>query len=287
MHLRWAPALAGLAVLSTSSLSAQSIVADTGSSVCDEPFDVLVERSFAQSEGLRVDDPIRVGSQPGQLCDAIVAGLFDPPADPAALAKNRPRILMHLPQLARLSDRVGEVDRFSIRLRPGHDADSMAAVIAPLMPGAQVLPASRVAEETSATFEVIRRFHRAIAIITLTASGVFLACIMTLKVQERRVQVSALRLVGVSHATLVRWLLTEATIISILGGVTGLGLGQVASVAINAWYQRVYETRLVFSLITRETLVLGLALAVILGIAAGAVATLSVLRIRPLAEAGR
>ena len=129
----------------------------------------------------------------------------------------------------------------------------------------------RVAATSSTTFEVIRRFHRAIAIITLTASGVFLACIMTLKVPERRTQVSALRLVGVSHSTLFGWLLAEATIISVLGGLLGLGIGQLASSLINAWYQRVYDTQLLFSLVTPETLALGLGLAVVLGIGAGAV----------------
>ena len=282
-------ALASLALASTSFLALPTQEAATSSTslVCEAPLELLVERAFAESRGLLVGEEIRLGSEPGQLCDAVVVGLFDPPADPAALAKGRPRVLLHLPQLARLSDRSGEVDRFSIRLNPGHDADSVAAVLGPLMPGAQILPARRVAEGTSATFQVISRFHRAIAIITLTASGVFLACIMTLKVQERRVQVSALRLVGVSRGTLVRWLLAEATIISVLGGVAGLGIGQLASAAINAWYQRVYETRLIFSLVTPETLWFGLALAVSLGVAAGIVATISVLRIRPLAEAGR
>lgn len=254
---------------------------------CPSPIEVLVERSFAGAESLEVGDVIRLGPQPVTLCDGLVVGTFEPEADPAALARGRPRLLLHLPVLTELVERAGEVDRFSISLKPGHDPDSTAAVIESLMPGAQVLPASRVAEGTSATFEVIRRFHRAIAIITLTASGVFLACIMILKVQERRVQVSALRLVGVSNQTLMRWLLAEATVISILGGLLGLGIGQLASLAINSWYQRVYDTQLVFSLVTAETLTIGLILAVVLGVVAGGISTLSVLRLKPLAEAGR
>lgn len=277
----------GLAHFSAPAPTAQETADGSDSLGCVTPLVLLVEHAFAESYGLEVGDELRLGSNPGQLCRATVAGLFDPPADPAALAKGRPRVLLHLPQLASLADRSGEVDRFSIRLKPGHDADSVAALLGPLMPGAQILPARRVAEGTSATFEVISRFHSAIAIITLTASGVFLACIMTLKVQERRVQVSALRLVGVSRGTLVGWLLAEATIISVLGGVAGLGIGKLASAAINVWYQRAYETRLVFSLVTSETLWFGLALAILLGAAAGIVATVGVLRIRPLAEAGR
>lgn len=260
---------------------------DEAAEVCPDSLELLVERSLARGEGLEVGQRVRLGATPDRLCDATVTGIFQPPPDPASLARGRPRVLLHVPDLAALAGRAGEVDRFSVRLRPGADPDSIAAVIGALIPGAQVLPAARVAASSSATFEVIRRFHKAIAIITLTASGVFLACIMTLKVQERRVQVSALRLVGVSHRTLFGWLLVEATIISVLGGVAGLGIGQLASVLINAWYQRAYETQLVFSLVTRDTLALGLVLAVLLGIGAGAVATLGLLRIAPLDEAGR
>jgi len=254
---------------------------------CPESLELLVERGLARGEGLEVGQRVRLGAAPDRLCDATVRGIFQPPPDPAALARGRPRVLLHVPDLAALSGRVGEVDRFSVRLRDGTDPDSIAALIGALIPGARVLPAASVAASSSATFEVIRRFHKAIAIITLTASGVFLACIMTLKVQERRVQASALRLVGVSHRTLFGWLLVEATIISVLGGVAGLGIGQLASTLINGWYQRVYDTQLVFSLVTRDTLALGLVLAVLLGLGAGAVATLGLLRVAPLDEAGR
>jgi len=61
----------------------------------------------------------------------------------------------------------------------------------------------------------------------------------------------------------------------------------VASVLINAFYKRAYETTLYFSLVTRETLLVSLALAIVLGFVAGAVATWRLFQSDALVEVGR
>ncbi len=179
---------------------------------------MLVETSFAARTGLVAGDSIRVGGTPEASCVARVAGTFVPPPDPATLTRERPRLLFHLPDLARLADRPDAVDRFTLKLKPGANPDSVAALLGPVMPGARVMSADELADRSSATFNVIRRFHVAIAWITLTASGVFLACLMILRVQQRRLPVAALRLTGISRRTLFLWLLLETTGVSMLGG---------------------------------------------------------------------
>jgi len=269
-------------------LSAAAAAAQTAGGVpCPRDLEVLVERGFAARTGLAAGDSVRVGPTPRTACVARVAGTFVPPPDPATLTRERPRFLFHLPDLAELADRPDAVDRFTLKLRPDADPDSVASLLAPVMPGAQVMSATELADRSSATFNVIRRFHVAIAWITLTASGVFLACLMILRVQQRRLPVAALRLTGISRRTLFLWLLLETTAVSLLGGVAGLGIGALASDAINAFYQRRYDTALLFSLIGPDSLLLALGLAVVLGLGAGCVAAGLLLRADPLAEAGR
>ncbi len=259
-----------------------------GAACPDGPVTVLVERGFAEQKGLAPGDVVELAADvDGVGCSVEVAGVFDPAADPAELTRERPRLIFHLADLQRLSRRVGEVDRFSLQLAEGADTELVAARLQTLMPGTQVLPASTVAARASTTFEVVRRFHRAIAIITLTAGGVFLACIMVLKVQERRFQVAALRLVGISRRTLLMWLMVEATIVSVFGGLLGIGLGYLASGLINGFYQRAYQTSLRFSVVTPGTIELGLGLAVGLGLVAGLVAVQRLLVVDALAEVGR
>jgi putative ABC transport system permease protein len=261
---------------------------DAGPLPCKATTSILVERSLAAEYGLIPGDSVAVGSDPaGRGCRVAIAGAYEPDADPSELARERPRIIMHLPEVAAIAGRQDEVDRFSIRLRDPARADDVAEGLVALMPGTRILRAEVVAARASTTFEVVRRFHRAIGIITITAGGVFLACIMTLKVQERRSQVAALRLVGVSRATLLSWLILEAALVSVFGGILGIGIGSLASHLINGFYQRAYQTTLEFSIVTTETVWIGLVLAVSLGLIAGAVGAVRLLQVDALTEVGR
>lgn len=248
---------------------------------------MLVSRPLAEDEGLAVGDGLRLSARPDSSgCRARVSGVYELPADPYRLTEERPRVLLHLPHLTRLTGRRDEVDRFSVALEPGAPPDTTARLLEALLPGTRALESAEVAATTSTTFRVVERFHRAIGVITIAAGGVFLACIMVLKVQERRREVAALRLIGVSRATLLGWILAEAALVALLGGVLGIGLGRVASRIINAHYRGVYDTAVAFSTLTPGTAGIGLALAVGLGLAAGGIAAGRLLWLDPLEEVG-
>lgn len=255
--------------------------------VCPDRLEVLFERPYAESAGVTTGSTVfvrpAVESEP---CPALVAGIFEPPPDPARLNATRPRVLFHLPHLQALTGRDTEVDYLTVLARPGADLADLARDLEPLLPGAQILPVSEVAERSSTTFRVVSRFHTAIAGITLIAGGVFLACIMILKVQERRVPIAASRLAGIPRRFLLWWTVTEAALLSVLGGAAGLGVGLGASFIVNAYYQRYYDTTLVFSRVTGEVVADALLLAVALGMAAGVFAGTRMLASDPLDELG-
>ena len=255
---------------------------------CPDGLQVLVERPYATRAGIEAGATVRVRAAPGtEPCEALVAGVFEPRADPSRLTGTRPRVLFHLPHLQALAGREGEVDHFTVRLRPGVDPAAAARVLEPLLVGAQVMSTAEVAERASTTFRVVSRFQAAIAGITLVAGGVFLACIMVLKVQERRTAVAAARLGGIPRRILMGWTVAEAALLSALGGVTGLGVGFAASAAVNAYYQRAYDTTLVFSVVTGEMVAQGLAVAVVLGMGAGVAAGARLVATDPLEQVGR
>ncbi len=249
---------------------------------------MLVERPYADAAHLTVGSALSIrATVESDPCPAVVAGIFEPPPDPASINATRPRLLFHLPQLQALTDRRNEVDYFTLQARPGTDLDALAAALEPLLPGARVLRVSEVAEQSSTTFRVVNRFHTAIAAITLIAGGVFLACIMVLKIQERRMPIAAARLTGIPRRLLFGWTVAEAALLSTLGGVVGFGFGLATSVVVNAYYQRYYDTTLIFSQVTATVVAEALALAVILGMAAGVFAALRLLATDPLEEMRR
>jgi putative ABC transport system permease protein len=144
-----------------------------------------------------------------------------------------------------------------------------------------------VAVETSRTFAVVSRFHRAIGMITIVASAIFLLCIMLLKVDERRRDVAALRLIGCSTRTIVGSVVLEAAAIAVLGSFAGVAVGGAASWIVNRHYQGVYRTPLRFSIVTTDIIALAVVLSLVLGVVAGWLAARRLARTPPLALFGR
>ncbi|MBE3075058.1 MAG: FtsX-like permease family protein, partial [Actinobacteria bacterium] len=149
---------------------------------------------------------------------------------------------MHLDQLQRISDYGDRVDRFAIATRQSADIARTLDRINSAAFGFRAYRSRDIAVETSRTFQVVSRFHRAIGVITIVASSVFLLCIMVLKVEERRRDIAALRLMGISRSSVVQSIVIEASLVAVLGSALGVVIGWAASLFVNSHYQALYRT---------------------------------------------
>ncbi|MGH7629737.1 MAG: ABC transporter permease [Gemmatimonadales bacterium] len=244
---------------------------------------VAVERRLADDLGLRVGDTVRLGPAPDSLRVAgVVAAIYEPRPDPSGVMRRDRQIRMHLPDLASLLGHPDRVDRFGIALDSGAAPASVAARLDRTAFGYRARPSAEVASESSQTFLVVSRFHRAIGVITIVAGAVFLLCIMLLKVEERRLDAAVMRFVGVRRRTIFAALLLEAALVAVAGSAFGVVLAWVAGAATNAYYQRLFDTRLVFSLVTPGIVGFSVALSLVLGLAAGALAAWRLVRTPPM-----
>ena len=110
---------------------------------------------------------------------------------------------------------------------------------------------------------------------------------MLLKVEERRRDVAVLRFTGISRRTVFISLVLEAAVIALAGSAIGVGLASVASRGVNAYYQRAFDTTLIFSQLTTDTVVLAVALSIALGLVAGTLAAWRMVRQAPVELWGR
>ena len=249
---------------------------------------IAVDERLAADAGLQVGDRVVLAATPGGAGDtAIVGALVRRTADPSEIARGEYRVRMHLGALQELAGYGDRVDRFAVRTRGGVATDSALRRINDAAFGFRAWRSRDVAVETSRTFQVVSRFHRAIGVITIVASAIFLLCILLLKVEERRRDVAALRLMGISARTVVRAVTLEAAAIALLGSVLGTAVGWVSTIGINWYYQGVYRTPLAFALVSGEIVGLAVALSLVLGIGAGWLAARRLVRTPPLALFGR
>jgi putative ABC transport system permease protein len=254
----------------------------------DAPRSIAIDTRLAADTGLRVGDRVVIASEPGMPGDSVViAAIVERRADPAEIARGEYRVRLHLDHLQTLLGYGDRVDRFAVGTHGGRATADAVSRINSVAYGFRAHRSADVAVETSRTFAVVSRFHRAIGMITIVASAIFLLCIMLLKVDERRRDVAALRLIGCSSRTIVGSVVLEAAVIAVLGSLAGIGVGGAASWIVNHHYQAVYRTPLRFSIVTADIVLLAVTLSLVLGIVAGWLAARRLVRTPPLALFGR
>lgn len=249
---------------------------------------IAIDVRMAEDLALRPGSRVRLSAVPGSPGDLVeVAAVFERRADPAEVARREYRIRTHLDHLQGLLGLDDRVDRFAVGVTGRVPLDTVLSQINHVAFGFRAHASKAVAVQSSRTFRVVERFHRAIGLITVVASAVFLLCLLLLSVEERKRDIAALRLMGISRGTVVRALVIEAALVSLIGCVIGAVIGWVGSFAVNAHFQQVYRTPLQFALVTPEILLFATLTSLGLGIAAGAAAAWRLVRTEPLTLMGR
>ena len=250
---------------------------------------IAIDERLASDAALAIGDTVRLSATPGDTSGdrAIISAIVRRSADPAEVARDEYRVFLHLDHLQRLAGYGDRVDRFAIATRGDSATEAAIRRINDAAFGFRAHRSRDIAVETSRTFLVVSRFHRAIGVITIVASSIFLLCILLLKVDERRRDIAALRLLGISRATVMKAVMIEATVVSVLGSFLGALMGWAASAIVNNHYQAVYRTPLRFTLVTPGILAFAVALSLILGVVAGYLAAQRLVRTPPLLLFGR
>lgn len=250
---------------------------------------IALDARLAADAALRLGDTVRLSAAPGDTSAerVVVGALLARGADPSEIARSEYRARVHLDQLQRLIGYGDRVDRFAIRTTSDSARTTLLDAINTAAFGFRAWPSADIAVRTSRTFQVVRRFHRAIGVITIVASAAFLLCILLLKIDERRRDVAALRMMGISGSTIVRSVVLEAGIIALFGSLVGVVCGIIVARLVNWHFQGVHRTTLAFTLVTPETIVFACGLSVVLGVVAGWLAARRLVGVPALTLLGR
>jgi putative ABC transport system permease protein len=262
---------------------ARAALAQAGSAPGPVP-GIAIERRLAKRFALRVGDTVALTPQPDRPAARYrIEAIHQPRPDPATALRGEYQVRFHLAELSRLLAAPDRVDRIAVLGRPGVPPESTAFRLNQLAFGYRAYPSTEIAAESSRTFAVVSRFHRAIGVISIVASAVFLLCIMLLKVEERRLDAAVMRMIGISRATVFRAFVLEATLVAAVGSGLGVGLAAVAGAVTNLVYRRRFETALVFSHLSAEIVAFGVVVSLLLGVVVGAVAARRLVATPPLA----
>jgi ABC-type lipoprotein release transport system permease subunit len=247
------------------------------------PRDVLVSRQLLARAHLAIGDVVTLAADPREDRAARfrIAGVYEPTPDPMKFNVERLEARLHLDDLLSLtsdpSDPASNEAVTSINVALAHPADA-AGFSSRLFARVPMIGSSPAAGAESSTFTVIDRFHTAIAVVTVMGSTAFLLALMVIRAEERRETVGILRLIGISRKTILTEVIVEGLLVALMGAVFGVAIAIAAQRVVNLIFQARYDTTLVFVRVTPSIAFRSVAVAVPVGVVAGAVASWTLLR---------
>ena len=247
------------------------------------PAPILVSRQLLAKAHLAVGDVVTLASDPkgAQARKFTIAGVYEPTPDPMKFNVERIEARLHLDDLLTLTAdpadpaSADEVSTINVSLADSAGTSAFSRALTARTPFVYSTP-TRDAEST--TFLVIDRFHTAIAVVTVIGSTAFLLALMVIRAEERKETVGVLRLIGISRKTIMTEVIVEGLLVAIAGAAFGVLVAAGAQDLVNRFFQARYDTTLVFMRISPKIAMRSVAVAIPVGVVAGAVASWTLLR---------
>ena len=251
----------------------------------DSTPDVLVSRQLAAKAHLAVGDIVSVAADSAgtRSRQFRIAGVYEPTPDPMKFNVERIEARLHLDDLLALTADPADpssADAVSvINVGLEHSDQSSSRMFArSLSARTPFVFSTSTRDVDNSTFVVIDRFHVAIAAVTVIGSTAFLLALMVIRAEERKETVGVLRLIGISRTTIMTEVIVEGLLVAITGAIVGVLIAVAAQSAVNRFFQARYDTTLVFMRVSTRIALRSIAVAVPIGVAAGAVASWTLLR---------
>ncbi len=259
------------------------------------------EISFAEGRDLRPDDvgSVVVGSDLVKKLSAevgkyvtirdeqfLVVGILDktltaPDNSVWLTLPDAQRIFVQdLPEIVRNQvDPADLVTSLVVYPTPGTNPEELATAINEAVDGVQASGPSYFQEQIASATGIFNAILYGIAIIALFVGGLSVINTMTMSVNERTREIGVRKAIGASDGQIVRQFLTEAGLIGLIGGVSGLFLGWIAAVVANKLLE---SSNLNLFLVTPRLALGSVAFAIVLGLVSGLYPSLHAARLEPV-----
>ncbi len=248
------------------------------------PPDILISRQLLRNAHLSVGDIVTLAADPAgkRAARFRIAGAYEPTPDPMKFMLPRLEARVHLPDLIALTTDPADplaaesVGAINVRLLDPAAAAAFADDFRARSIGLVVRSTARAGAPDP--FAVLERFHLAIAAVTVFGSTAFLLALMVIRAEERRETVGVLRLIGISRRSVLLEVVAEGLLVALAGAAVGVIVAAAAQHFVNGFFQRRYDTALVFVRVTPRIALESIAVAVPVGVVAGVVASWTLLR---------
>lgn len=244
---------------------------------------ILVSRQLLAKAHLAIGDVVTLAGdlKGGNARTFTIAGVYEPTPDPMKFNVERIEARLHLDDLLALSadpadpSSADAVSAINVALSDPSSVNTFSRALSARTP---FIFSTGTRDQESTTFLVIDRFHTAIAVVTVIGSTAFLLALMVIRAEERKETVGILRLIGISKKTIMTEVVVEGLLVAIAGAAFGVLVAAAAQHTVNQIFQARYDTTLVFMRVSPKIAMRSVAVAIPVGVVAGAVASWMLLR---------
>lgn len=184
--------------------------------------EVILGSDVALSLNLTLNQTVSIKGQ-----DFKVAGIIQPTGS----AENDQAVFMDLAVLQKLANRPNAISLIeTAALCYTCPIEEVTRQLNDKLPGTKVTALKSTLESRDTTVTKFNLFARSVSLILFLASGLVITMTMKSSVEERTREIGILRAIGFRKRHIIQIVLTEAGLLSLLGGLLGYLLGMGAAV---------------------------------------------------------
>ena len=242
---------------------------------------VVVGADLVNKLGAKVGETVTIRGEQFMVVGIMDKTLTAPDSSVFVNLSDAQRLYMQdVPEMVRNQiDQNDLVNTFTVYPTPGTDPEELAVAINAAVPGVEATGPSFFQDQIASATQIFNAILYGIAIIALFVGGLSVINTMTMSVNERTREIGVRKAIGASDRQIVGQFLTEAGVIGLIGGVSGLFLGWIAAVVANKLLE---SSNLNLFLVTPRLAIGSVVFAVILGLVSGLYPSLHAARLQPV-----
>jgi putative ABC transport system permease protein len=247
----------------------------------DDAGGVVVGSDLVKKLDAKVGGMVTVRGEQFKVVGIMDKTLTAPDTEVFMTLSDAQRLFMQdLPEVIRGQvDQADLVTSFVVYPTKGTDPEELAAAINDAVPGVLATGPQAFQDQIANTTKIFSAILYGIAIIALIVGGLSVINTMTMSVNERTREIGVRKAIGASDGQIVQQFLTEAGVIGLIGGVSGLFLGWIAALIANKLLE---SQNLNLFLVTPRLAVGSVVFAVFLGLVSGLYPSLHAARLEPV-----
>lgn len=172
----------------------------------------------------------------------------------------------------------GQINSIMVKVKNVKEIDKIIDNVKKLLPDCDIQSMEEIIEQTKEMLETARITHLSVSAFSLIIGILFISSTMIMSVSERVREFATLRAIGASKKYIVKLIMSESLILSLIGGVVGIFFGCLLSKIVNLLIHHFAGNVFLRAYISPRIIIVGFTLAIIIGSIAGIFPAITIMK---------